>query len=63
MILDDIVEYRDMRKGLMALRLEVDASIADDLLLRCEKACAAVRTVAQEEGRRIECERRAGMPG
>ncbi len=63
MILDEIAEYREMRKGLMALRLEVNHSIADDLLLRCEKACAAVRTVAYEEGRRTECEHRAGMPG
>ncbi len=63
MKLDEITEYRAMRTGLMALRLEVHHSVVDDLLLRCERACAAVRTVAVEEGRRIECEHRAGMPG
>ena len=50
MLLVDIPEYCEMRKGLMALRLEVDASIADELLLRCEKAVQAVKDAAYIEG-------------
>lgn len=54
MNLDDIPEYRDMRKGLMCLRLEVDSSIVDDLLSRCEKAIHAVRSEAYQRGRAEE---------
>ncbi len=51
MNIDDIPEYIEMRKGLMALRLEVDSSIADDLLARCEKAILTVRSEAYQRGR------------
>lgn len=54
MNLDDIPEYRAMRKGLMCLRLEVDSTIADDLLSRCEKAIHAVRSEAYQRGRAEE---------
>ncbi len=50
MLVDDIPEYREMRKGLMALRLEVAPSIADEMLSRCEKAVHAVRKIAYAEG-------------
>ncbi len=50
MLIDNIPEYREMRTGLMALRLEVDASIADDLLLRCEKVVHAIKDAAYKEG-------------
>ena len=50
MLIDDIPEYREMRTGLMALRLEVDPSIADEMLSRCEKAIQAVRALAYTEG-------------
>ena len=50
MQIDDIPEYREMRKGLMALRLEVPSSVADDVLSRCEKAIFAVRVAAYAEG-------------
>ena len=50
MLIDDILEYREMRTGLMALRLEVDPSIADEMLSRCEKAIQAVRALAYTEG-------------
>lgn len=50
MLIDDIPEYREMRTGLMALRLEVDASIADELLSRCEKAVHAIKDAAYTEG-------------
>ncbi len=51
MQIDDVPEYREMRKGLMALRLEVPASVADEVLLRCEKAILAVREEAYYRGR------------
>ena len=50
MIIDDVHEYREMRKGLMALRLEVPSSVADDVLSRCERAIHAVREMAYAEG-------------
>ncbi len=50
MNIDDVPEYREMRTGLMALRLEVPPSIADDVLARCEKAILAVRDAAYKEG-------------
>lgn len=61
--IDDIPEYREMRRGLRALYLEVDPSIADDVLARCEKAILTVRGLAYEQGRADERECRAGMPG
>ena len=56
MKLDDIPEYREMRKGLMALRLVVEPSVADDLLSICEKAILTVRDEAYAQGRRAERE-------
>ncbi len=50
MLIDDVPEYREMRKGLMALRLEVAPSIANDLLGLCEKVILAVRDKAYAEG-------------
>lgn len=50
MKIDDVPEYQAMRRGLMALRLEVDQSIANDLLSLCEKAIIAVRDEAYVEG-------------
>ncbi len=50
MLIDDIPEYREMRTGLMALRLEVPQSVADEILSRCEKAIHAVQALAYAEG-------------
>ena len=50
MLIDDIPEYREMRKGLMALRLEVPAIIADNLLSRCERAALTVYNTGYVEG-------------
>ncbi len=49
-ILDSIPEYQQMRKGLMALRLEAPPLVVDDLLVLCEKAVHAVREIAYSEG-------------
>lgn len=49
-MLDDIPEYQEMRTGLMAFRLEVPQSVADDILSRCEKAALAIKDAAFKEG-------------
>lgn len=50
MIIDDLPEYLEMRKGLMGLRLEVPPKVADDMLSLCERAIHAVRDKAYAEG-------------
>ncbi len=50
MRIDNIPEYQEMRKGLMALRLEVPPQVADDLLSLCEKAILTVKGLAYQEG-------------
>ncbi len=50
MKIDDIPEYRAMRTGLMALRLEVPPLVADDVLSLCEKAALAIQNTAYREG-------------
>ncbi len=54
MQLDDIPEYQEMRRGLMALRLEVPQTVADDMLALCEKAALAIRDAGFEGGRQAE---------
>ena len=49
-LLEDIPEYMDMRKALMALRLEVPPDIADDILSHCEKAALAIKSAAWQAG-------------
>ena len=49
--IDDIAEYKNMRNGLMALRLAVTPSVSDDLLLLCERAVFAIRDLAYKHGR------------
>ena len=50
MNIDDIPEYQEMRKGLMALRLVVEPSVADDLLSLCEKAILTVHKEGYQRG-------------
>ena len=52
MKLDDVFEYRAMRRGLTALQLEVDVAIATDMRSLCEQAILAVHDAAYAEGYR-----------
>lgn len=52
MKIDDVPEYQEMRNGLMALRLEVAPTIADDILSICENTILAVQDIAYKEGLR-----------
>lgn len=54
MLIDSIPEYQKMRRGLMALRLEVPPLVADDMLSLCEKAVLAIKDIAYKEGRSDE---------
>lgn len=60
-MLDNIPEYREMRKGLTALRLEVSPSIADDLLSRCERAALAIFEAGRMEERKLDQECREAL--
>lgn len=48
--IDDNPEYKAMRKGLMALRLEAPPLVCDDLLSLCEQAVQSVKKDAYEAG-------------
>lgn len=50
-MMDDIPEYKQMRRGLMALRLEAHPSVVNDMLALCEKAVHAAYEAGQADER------------